>query len=367
MKDIILSFLFIILFDSCIDRIDIKIPDADTSQLVVEGLITDGPGPYVVRLSRASRVDKFLNFVKPITAASVAIADDSGNEEILIQSETGIYKTKPDGLRGVIGRKYQVRIKMLDGSEYESIPDRLDPVGSLDSLYKELVIVQPIADPKEYGFRIYADAGGLPGSENLIRWKFSGVYQIESYPLEHTKGGDGERCIPDPRSCGNDGPLGFCTCCTCWVHQYEDKPHISDDRFVSNNQFKKIEVGYVPIVFFSFQKKYRITVEQMSLSRIAFDYWRIIQTQKEGASSLFQPPTGKARTNIIEKDGRNEAVGIFYASSIRKKELYITNAEVNELLLKQRIPRWDCQVGVIAEDCRLAFPFSTTTKPADWQ
>ena len=282
----------------------------------------------------------------------VSIADTSG--QLLFYSaydETaGIFGTDP--------------VKVY--TKYNSVMNNGDSIKG-GGWYKELVIVQPIADPKEYGFRIYADAGGLLGSENLIRWRFSGVYQIESYPLEHTIGGEGDNCISDPRSCGNDGPLGFCTCCTCWVHQYEDKPHISDDRFVSNNEFKKIEVGYVPIVFFSFQKKYRITVEQMSLSRIAFDYWRIIQTQKEGASSLFQPPTGKARTNIIEKDGRNEAVGIFYASSIRKKELYITNAEVNDLLLKQRIPRWNCQVGVIAEDCRLAFPFSTTTKPADWQ
>lgn len=49
----------------------------------------------------------------------------------------------------------------------------------------------------------------------------------------------------------------------------------------------------------------------MSLSRQAFDYWRIIQAQKEGATSLFQPPTGKTVTTIFEKKERVQRLEFF--------------------------------------------------------
>jgi len=367
LKKVIFLVFGIMLCGSCIDRVDIKIPDNANSQLVVDGIITDAPGPYTVRLSRASRIAEFLNFRKFITVKSVILFDNVGNSELMTEVQTGTYQTKAGGIQGVVGRKYAIKIEMQDGQVYESVPDIMNPVGEVDSLYYKLETFQPISDPTRYGLRVFADSKGLREGANLFRWKFSGTYLIYTFPLLHTKSQDGFSCVPDPRSCGGDGPYGSCTCCTCWVTEYEAEPRISDNQFVSDGVFRNVEIGYVPVEYFSFQNKYRISVELMSLSRTAFDYWKIIQTQKEGASSLFQPPTGKARTNVFEKNGLGEAVGLFYASAIKKKHLYVTRAEVSTQLTAIRIPHWNCEIGLIAEDCRLAFPFSTTTKPVDWE
>jgi len=353
----VLGFL---LLASCIDRIRIEIPDSEL-QLVVDGVITDEPGPYTVQLTRASRVDDFLNFRKFVTAKSVTIYDNIGNTELLNETQMGVYQTKANGIQGVVGREYWIKIEMLDGRVYESIPDRMNPVGRLDSLYYEVETFQPISDPTQYGLRIYVDGKGIPEEDNLLRWKFQGTYVIDAYPLIHTSA---PFCTPDPRPCGSDFP---CTCCRCWVTRNEDQPHVSDNQFVSNGLFKRAEIVYIPIEYFPFQIKYRISVKQMSLSRRAFDYWRIIQRQKEGATSLFQPPTGIARTNIVEKSGLGTTLGIFYAAAVKKKEVYITRADVTRQLQSITIPNWNCEVGIIAEDCRLAFPLSTTTRPADWK
>lgn len=358
------SFLIIgTLLAACLDRINIAIPSTELP-IVVEGLITDEPGPYTVQLTRASRLNENLNFRKAVSAERVTIFDNAGNSEQMVEIEQGFYRTKSDGIRGVVGREYYVRIETRDGKIYESTPEKMNPVGKVDSIYYEFETFQPIADPTQYGFRVYVDAKGVTNGDNLFRWKFSRTFEIDGYPLLHTVAVEGNPCSPAPRFCGSNGENGSCTCCKCWVSVFETQPRISDNQFVSNGVFKKVEVGYVPLEYFPFLIKHRLEVQQMSLSRMAFEYWKTVQSQKEGISSLFQPPTGKTRSNLFEKNGNTEVQGIFYAAAVTKKQIYIRNADVP---IRLKVEKWNCAEGIIAEACTFAYPFSSNEKPIDWQ
>lgn len=362
MKGRVILFLGSLAIFSCIDRINIDVPDDNASQLVVDGLITDEPGPYAVTLSSSIKIEGFLSFRRLVSAAKVTIYDNVGNSEVLEEKEQGTYQTKANGLRGTVGREYHIRIELQDGDVYESIPDKMTPAGSIDSIYYELESFQPVDGPTRYGFRVYADAQGIPDGDNLFRWKHTGTFVIQTQPELHRNPAN---CLLDIRPCAYVGPYNECTCCTCWVNQYDEKPYVSDNQLVAGGKFKRIEAGFVPIEFYPFQIKYRMEVKQMSLSRVAFDYWRTLQTQKEGAKSLFQPPTGKTRTNIFQKNGSNEAQGLFYASAVKLKQLYLTHADIP---VRLAIPKAACDPpGIIAEDCRLAYRFSSTIKPADWK
>jgi len=371
MKNSLLLFLGSIFIGSCIDRINIEVPDSYSSELVVDGLITDELGPYTVRLSRSARVEKFLPLSQQsVTGANVTISDNEGNSEVLIEKEPGIYQTKENGIQGVVGRAYSLQIKTADGKTYESEPDRMNPVGEVDSLYYRFESYLPINDQERYGFRFYADSQSPLGEDTFLRLKFTSVFEIDAYPELHIVG----NCIPDPRPCGGRiftefglKNVGECTCCKCWVTVNENQPYVTDNQFISGGKSKKIEVGFVPLEYFPFQLgKYRIEVKQMSLSRKAFDFWRIIQAQKEGVATLFQPPTGKIRGNIFEVAGSEEVQGLFYASAVKKKQRYLTYKDFSFTKFS-RIPSWGCEKGRIAEDCRLAFPNSTNIKPADWK
>jgi Domain of unknown function (DUF4249) len=380
MKKSVTLFVGLLLFNSCVDRVNIRIPNASNAQLVVDGLITDEPGPYTVKLSLSSKIESFLEFdTRPVSLAKVTIFDDEGNSEILEEKNAGdgIYQTKASGIRGVVGREYAIRIETHEGEVYESIPDKMNPVGEINDLHYELEAFQPLDAPTEYGFRVYVDAQGVPDSDNLFRWKFTGTYVVNTNPEFHTK-----PCVLDPLCCADPRPCsGFvlngigvlqsisnCTCCTCWVNQFEDKPYVSDNQFVSGGKFKNIAVAYVPIDYWTFLLKYRFEVKQMSLSRTAFDYWKTIQSQKEGGSSLFQPPTGKVRTNIFNKNRANEVQGIFYASAVKLKQKYLTSESVDKLFLPIR-NRNLCgpDFKTVNESCLLAFKYSSNKPPADWQ
>jgi len=364
---------FLILSGSCIDRISIKIPDSYSSQLVVDGLITDEPGPYTVNLSLASPINGFLEFRKKATAKSVMIFDNAGNSELLKELEAGTYQTKEGGIQGVVGREYSIRIEMHDGKIYESIPDRMNPTGRVDSIYYTLESFKPIDEPTQYGFAVYVNADGISGAENFNRFRYEGIFEVDADPwlfhsIERIPGGDPDAraCLQKPRDCAgfNGEP---CTCCKCWVRQSEERPTVFTDQFVANGKFNSIRVGYVPIDYWSFRIKYRIEVKLMSLSQTAFNYWKVIQSQKEAGTSLFQPPYGKLITNVFEKSGSATANGIFYASSVKKKQKYLSYNEVKDLDLQPASFSCYADKKILTESCLRAFKNSSNKRPLDWR
>jgi len=290
---------------------------------------------------------------------------------LLKELEQGTYQTKEGGIQGVVGREYSIRIEMYDGKIYESIPDLMSPTGNIDSVYYILESFKPIEGPNQYDFAVYVDATGIQQGESFTRFRYEGIFEVETHPLlyhGHNRLGDHGppfRCDPIPRECGGFGVP--CTCCKCWVRQSEEKPIVVNDQFIANDKFNSILVGHVPIDYWSFRVKYRMEVKLMSLSQTAFNYWKVIQSQKEAGSSLFQPPYGKSITNIFEKNSLATANGIFYASSVKKKQKYLSYNEVEDLNLQPASFSCYADKTIIAESCFLAFKNATNKRPSDWQ
>jgi hypothetical protein len=378
----------LLLLDSCLDRIFFPVPSADSTDLIVDGLITDEPGPYTVKLTKGIKIDDSRQVGEPIDAKQITLFDNAGNEEVLEHTGNGIYQTKPNGIHGVIGREYFIRIEMYNGNVIESLPDKMNPVGEVDSIYYEFESHQPADAPTEYGYRIFIDAHDAPGNDHYLRWKFTGTYVVETLPQYNLC--DISPCLDSycPLPCSGyayvNGELkkGYaynpktkmveytgveCTCCRCWVTPREAKPKVNDNQISKNGKFIKVEMGYVPINYYTFFEKYRVEIMQMSLSRAAFDFWKAVQSQKEGTNSLFQPVTGKIPTNLFETTEGMGVQGIFYAAAVTRKQLYL-DQNTHKVYIRTPV---DClgREGAMGADCRTAFPGSMSTyqQPADWK
>lgn len=371
MKKSLLLFISLLVFDSCVERIIFSIPDEDAKTLVVDGLITNQPGPYTVKISKTIKVDDSKPLGIPATVKKITLFDNLGQSEVLKEKEAGTYQTDPNGIQGVIGNEYYIRIETLDGNTFESVPEKIYPVGDIDSLYYQFESIQPVDAPTEYGYRVFVDAHNVPGDNDFIRWRFSGVFIANTepkYKICPVNPPDG--CIYCPLPCsGSDVGSQACTCCRCWVTQYEDKPTVNDRQITAQGEYTAIEVGYVPVNYYSFQEKYRVQVEQMSLSENAYNYWSSLRNQKDAINSLFQPISGQIKTNIIEKSQAAGIQGIFYATAISKKQIYLYPS-TNKVFIT---PPKDCarppREGAVGESCLLAFPgFGTSLEaPADWR
>ena len=356
---------FIILLAACVDRINFKTPVADV-QVVLEGMISDEPGPYTIKMYRTRPLGVDLDRLVPVRFVKIILFDHLGNEDPYKEVSDGVYQTS--GLiNGVVGNSYHIRIQTKEGRIYESVPEKILPVGEVKRVYAEYEERTIFQDGKEVSanrFNIFMDSKGVMGSNNLVRWKTTGTYKVEVFPQLRTKRVEELGVVPDPYPCSGyrvrEGKLvkdHECECCVCWVDETEEVPQVSDDQFVVGNEFKRAKVGEVLINGTTFYDKYRVEVAQLSLTERTFTFWKLIKAQKQGAGSLFQPPSAKISGNIKAVNADQEMIGIFWATSIKKNSIFINKKDVPYL-----IPRID----TLKVPCKFLSK-STSMQPSFWQ
>ncbi|MFZ6013847.1 MAG: DUF4249 family protein [Bacteroidota bacterium] len=366
MKVRLFSISLILFFAACVDRINFDV-GAGASPVVVNGYISDQPGPYRVEILKAIEIDSKLSIKSRISVKRVMISDNTGYSEDLTQIIQGVYETAPNGIRGQVGRSYQLLVEFLDGRIYETKPDTLMPPGQMDSIYFNFKS-EKLAEETKYGFDIFFNSHAGTSDSYRFLWKFIGTYQIETNPELYSVPCGESRC-PQPLPCsgyvlGRAGELiknGPCECCTCWVSLADDMPVISDNQFVQSGQFNGVKAGYVPLDSWVFQNKVHAEVRQQSLSPQAFNFWKAIQAQKAANSSLFQPITGRIPSNFVQIGGPTGQIeGLFYATAITSRSVFITRDDVpNQNLLTDPSLKFP-------DNCA-KFGNATSQRPSFWE
>ena len=105
-----------LMMTSCTKVIDIDL-NSVSPQLVIEGNISDLPGPYTVRLSKTVNFSE-TNLFPPVSGAIVKISDNAGSSEILNESSPGLYSTSL--IQGTPGRTYTLTV-ISEEKAYEAI------------------------------------------------------------------------------------------------------------------------------------------------------------------------------------------------------------------------------------------------------
>jgi hypothetical protein len=141
------------------------------------------------------------------------------------------------------------------------------------------------------------------------------------------------------------------------VYEYEEIPVLLDDQLVAGNQFNNLKMAEVPISRITFSEKFLVHVEQMSLSKQAYDFFRSLRDQKQNAEGLFQTPAGALGGNIKSLNNDNTVIGLFYATSITSKSIFLDQSD-----LPYPVPPME----PIADDCRTRYN-ATNEKPEIWE
>lgn len=357
-----IGFLFIA---ACVDPLNVKLTDS-TKRIVVDGLITNLPGPYQVKMFYSNKLSvNHLTPFTPVTSAVVKIMDDLGNQYNLIEISPGLYETDGNEFTGQIGRSYYVLILLQDGKEYRSEIQEMKEPGAIDNVYFEF---DPNAltenGDKIDALKVYLDSRGGLSEDNLFRWRWTTIHKAVSRPeLKITSTPGGDRPTPEPCSGyiyrgGRLIRVGDCTCCICWSYNYNDGSFVSKNEFVSESLFKKQFIGLIPITAMHFYENYYIEVQQLSLSGEAYHFWNLIEKQQKGSSDLFQPDAIKISGNIKNTNDESEKVlGFFGVSAVASKSLYIQPYEV-----PYPIP----DIDIVPYSCLDYFKNPTTEQPIFW-
>ena len=149
-----------LLLGGCQQTVNIDLNQAN-SHMVIEGNITDQPGPYTVVLSKTG--DYFVSALAfpAVTGALVIVNDNAGQSDTLKETVSGTYQSTK--LQGLPGRTYQMNV-MADGvpfSATSSMPAKV----LIDSLY---ALPRP-AGRGEPGFDIYVTFKDPPQTGNYYR------------------------------------------------------------------------------------------------------------------------------------------------------------------------------------------------------
>ena len=343
---------------SCVEPISFEVPPAG-DQLVVEGYVQSGDGPHKVLLSKAGSIEESDSIVEyPVTGAEIILYEDRVRAGQFIESEAGNYMIEKGLLSTKIGSKYHIEIKTADGHRYQSLQDQLQDVGTITEMRTEFDKRSALTETGETDasvLKVLVDGKMAQGEEVLTRWRFKVTYQAETFPMWHLTINPPYDPPYDPFPCSGyivtEGPIfsgglvikvGECECCDCWADLFEPYPSLSDEAVINGDSYYNMSVCEIPISPAVFAKKAQISVEQMSLSRTAFDFFSLIRSQKENAQSIFQPVSGELRGNMVAASSADFVTGIFYATSISTSTMMIDSTDVPIAIPDATYLTWPC-------------------------
>ena len=262
---------------ACEDVIDVDIPSGEPL-LVVDGAVTDQPGPYVVKLT--TTIPYFQEqALPPVRGAILTLTDNEGQRETLREREPGLYVTS--SFQGKIGNRYVLNIQ-TEGEEYEAETEirRTPPIDSVRAVFREATTLD------EEGYYVLYYGPELPGLGDYFRFKVFRNGRLLNRPQD------------------------------LFVRSDE----LVDGRYIgafelNNNQGEEE----------TFERGDSIRVEMNSLPRDYYFFLNEIVTQLNN-TGLFAAPPANVRTNVRNVNSSaptRQAVGYFAGYTVRQDSLVI--------------------------------------------
>jgi hypothetical protein len=331
MRKIFVLSLYLMAFSSCVEDYDLY-RDVTDSRLVVEGLITNKPGPYYIRLTESQNgsfkdPDYYnIDAAIPVKNAQIIISDninqidtlipidvnldeytldrygyykllndDAGNfidtlylEDPVAYYDRGFYKTQ--NLVGIPGRTYSLKV-LSEGRVYQAIAF-MPPVPDIDSISFIKKDPEPGKSPIVSPLLYFSEPQGI---NNYYLIQLNEEVSLRSYSA---------------------GML--------WQFSI-----LSDEFLQPYVNGLKISQGQTPrsIEYPIYWEGDSFYVALSSLTRDAYEFFKILIQQFKNDGGAYQPAPGSPPTNMS-----NGALGLFRASAISEKRIKIPDLRIQAYL-----------------------------------
>lgn len=268
---------------SCVDKYTPKLEPAPRN-LVVEALITNMPEVYTVNITHLQNVASAYG--DSVTGATVTVSDNDGNNYPFLEKTRGVYQSNPNVFKGIIGKKYVLKITTLEGQIFQSSEETMmdsPKLESINNIYKD-------ETSGNEGFYVYISFKDLPEEGNYYRWETT-FYSIKA------------RC----------GEINSC-CEPCWtIYKKPQNIIISSDENYNNQVFANQEIFIVP---YSSRSNAFINIVQYSTSEATYQFWKQMRKQISSVGSIFDPTPTSIVGNIQNIGNKDDKVyGLFSVAS----------------------------------------------------
>lgn len=297
---------------------------SDQKTLVIEGGITDKPGPYSIRLSTTLPVNQPLRV--PYEDCVVVVSDKSGYSETLNEVEPGVYKTSESGIRGNIGNEYSISVKTPEGNEYQTAFQEMRAPIDIDSVYAELTEQENLDYPFGLpGYQFYTDTKTASG-DTYILWNMIESYQYNAdyklYALYYY----GDMFFTDRNATDIAAITGlnYDTLYTCWKTDAVKNIYTAKTDNLTVPKIKRQPLHFVSTETKKLTVRYGLLLQQYSISKEAYYFWKGIQDQISDESFLYTKQPYNVAGNLKNKKDPGElTLGFFTVASVAEKRVFL--------------------------------------------
>lgn len=297
---------------TCVDPYS---PDIRTSpiKLIVDGLLTDGPGPYTVTLALSEPYNNERGTL-PVNSAQVYVEDQTGQRYDYTPRGSGIYQSDSSSFRGQAGYTYILFVRASDGSLYRSKPELLRAAPPIDTAYTEYYSATNSAGIRVAGFDVFIESTDPDTTGNFYNWNWTHYDSID-YCLQRL---DGETRVMYLSPC----------CDPCWtVKRCNGCINVLSDAFVNGNTIKR-QVATIP---YNSKSDYFMVIDQYALSRDAYQFWQLVNGQINNSGGIFDQPPATVPGNIyLPEDPEEQVLGFFAAAGLSRKSVYLKRNYVSD-------------------------------------
>lgn len=270
MRNSFILFFSVLLLCACEDKIILDFDRFD-KRLVVEALVTDEERPYYIRLFYTSPYTYTLDSLDDAAGAEVRVEDDLGNIYLFTEEREGLYRSNPFEFVGKAGRRYTLHIKTGEGKVYQSKPELLKPVSPIEDIYLEF-------SKNRDEYRLYIDTFDPLGLGDLYQWRI--IYDNRLF----------------------------------------DNIDISKDDYFDGMPLKRFNKETSEY----HGEKVRITIQQLSLTRSAYDFLYLLREQTINVGTNFDTPPAPVIGNVYNAENETDyALGFFGVSSVSAKSVQL--------------------------------------------
>lgn len=307
---LVLATVLCLLSGGCIETIDFEVERVGNN-LVVDGMITDSPGPYTLKLRRTSGQEKISD---PVSGASIIITDNLGNSEPYYEVSEGTYRLDGTEVTGVPERTYQIEIELHGILTYRSEPETMPATNAQDSIHYEFDTVETLSP---HGVQIEKDVMRVyketfvpeTGDPLYLKWELQGAYKFTEYDFPDFLNAPPPACYvtenPRPQS----------------IFLY-DGNELAGGRLKTRVMAER-ELTYV------FYTRYYANLIQYSITPGAYEYWFQVDQAINQSGTIFDVPPSNANSNIYNVDDPGEKVmGYFHAAAVDTTRFFVTQGDL---------------------------------------
>jgi hypothetical protein len=363
---LILIYLMLISLPSCVDQVDAEYAYQDNI-IFIDAYALTQIGTSSVSISR-SNWDERNYSIKPVEGASVKLENiNAGFSVDFIADSTGVY-LGPANFAVVPEETWVLHIELADGRKFESQPETVKspiPIDDIKAEYSPEVVFNEARNSFVPGHLISIDWQDPEAEENYYLWKyrtFEPLFVCKTCFDGRLRNGE---CEDLPNRFGPDYYNYLCDP-ACWQIKYEEEPIIFEDRLFDGSSIENKEIVILP--FFR-RPNILIEVQQLSIDKSTYNYFKILSDQVSASGGLNAPPAAPLLGNIFNPDDPSEIVlGNFTAAGVSSKSIFIDRSPLLELPIRPD----DNLILETCIPCPTSYPCMetfnrTSVEPTGWQ